>query len=137
MKTWIVVAQRDGARIYEWTARSAPLRLCEDIAHPEGRLKDGEVEHGGSATKHELPTEHLASAFAKQVAQVIERARLKHSFDRLVLVAGPRFMGLLRDELSHSARELLAHEIVKNFGHLGADELKRHVEAEFVPRAPL
>ena len=144
MKTLIVVAQRDGARLYQWTSRAEPLRLVEELSHPEGRLKDGEIDadkagasfesgptgNRSPASREVSATEHLAVAFAKQVAQRVEQERTQHRFDRLVLVSGPHFLGLLREALSQPARELLMHEIVKNLAHFSAAELKQHVEAE-------
>lgn len=144
MKTLIVVAQRDGARLYEWTTRAEPLRLIEELAHPEGRLREGDLDTDKSGASYESSafgassaavrtvsaTAHLAVVFAHRVALRIEQARVAHRFDRLVLVSGPRFLGLLRDELSEPTRALVRHEIVKNLGHASAQELKNHLEPE-------
>ena len=144
MKTLIVVAQRDGARLFEWTTRAEPLRLIEELAHPEGRLKDGDLDSDRAGASYESSasgassaavgsvsaTAHLAVVFAHRVADRIEQALAKHAFDRLVLVSGPRFLGFLRDELSNSTRALVRHELVKNLGHASAQELKNLLERE-------
>ncbi len=146
MKTLIVVAQRDGARLYEWTTRAEPLRLIEELAHPEGRLREGDLDTDRSGASYESSasgassaaagsvsaTAHLAVVFAHRVADRTDHALADHAFDRLVLVSGPRFLGLLRDELSNSTRALKRHEIVKNLGHASARELKAHIEPELL-----
>ena len=40
--TWILVADRSGAHI--WQTRGQNLDHVKEIAHPEGRLHDGELE---------------------------------------------------------------------------------------------
>jgi hypothetical protein len=40
--TWILVAHRGGARLFESPGPGKGLQLVEDIPHPEGRLKSGE-----------------------------------------------------------------------------------------------
>ena len=41
--TWILIAHRGGARLFEHTGRSAGLKLLQDIPHPEGRLKNQDI----------------------------------------------------------------------------------------------
>jgi protein required for attachment to host cells len=52
--------------------------------------------------------------FAKTVATRIDEARKKDRFDRLVLVAEPRFLGHLRQGLSSATRQRLTTELQKN-----------------------
>ena len=42
MTTWILVAQRSGARIFEHEAPGAGLQLVNTILHEEGRARDGD-----------------------------------------------------------------------------------------------
>ena len=102
--TWILVADRSGAHI--WQTRGRNLDHVKEIAHPEGRLHDGELEsdaagrsfasHGKGSDameKSESPSETVAKRFAKELADVARDARAKGAFERLFLVAEP-FMPL-------------------------------------------
>jgi protein required for attachment to host cells len=58
--------------------------------------------------------------FARQVAAELSVAKRDDAFDRLVLVAGPAFIGLLRSALSESVRATLVAEVRKDL--VAADE---------------
>jgi protein required for attachment to host cells len=65
-------------------------------------------------TRKEDPTEHLAAEFAHEVAAAIERGRVEGAFDRLALVAAPRFLGRLRDALPEASLALVVASLDKN-----------------------
>ncbi len=144
MKTWIVVAQRDGARVYEWASHHVPLVLREVLRHPEGRLKDSEIDsdgpgakfdsvpHGGgsAASKEVSASEHVAEVFAAEVARHIEHGRLAHAFEWVVLVSGPRFMGRMRAALKDSLPGIEVREVTRNLAHFDVESLQRHLEAD-------
>ena len=48
-------------------------------------------------------------------------------FDRLVLMAGPSFLGLLRAALSKPLRASLVAEVPKDLVHQGEDALRSHL----------
>ena len=52
--------------------------------------------------------------FAKEVARTLDGARMRHEFERLVLVAGPRMLGLLREALPTPCRSMVAAEVAKD-----------------------
>ncbi|HEX7013287.1 MAG TPA: host attachment protein [Steroidobacteraceae bacterium] len=113
--------------------------LRNGVAQPESRgtiineasgLKDRDLEsdrsgrrfggtHGARhAVDGERSTErHETEQFAREVARAIEGARVRHEFDRLVLVAEPRMLGLLREALPESCRAVVAAEIPKDLVH--------------------
>jgi protein required for attachment to host cells len=67
--------------------------------------------------------------FAKAVARTLDGARARNEFERLVLIAAPRMLGLLREALPAPCRSVVAAEIAK-------DLVRQDVEAirEAVPR---
>lgn len=110
-KTWILAAHRSGAKFYEHTGPGA-LTLLRTIDHPAGRLMDQEIvtdrpgrkyEGGsslqGTADPEVDPARHEAETFARSLAAALTEGRNAHAFERLVLVAEPRFLGLLRGAL--------------------------------------
>lgn len=120
--TWILLAHRSGARILANPGPGKGLQPVEEIPHPEGRLKnqDFDADKPGRAfdshgtARHAMerehpPVEQAAIAFAKRLAEHLERARAAGRYDRLVLVAEPRFLGWLRESLSpETAQRVLA-----------------------------
>jgi len=68
--------------------------------------------------------------FARAVAHRIEDDRVIHAFDRLVLIAGPRMLGLLRESLPDSCRPSLAAEIPKDLSHGGDQAMREAIPSE-------
>jgi protein required for attachment to host cells len=126
MNVRIVVADAREANFFD---ASSPSSLAQrgSLRNGAAGLKDKDMEtdregrrFGGAAGHHhgvngERSSErHEMTHFAREVAQKIEADRVAHRFDRLVLVAGPRMLGLLREELPQSCRDMLAAEIAKD-----------------------
>lgn len=126
-QTWIVVAESARARILATLEAGGKLRELADLTHPESRLHDreltsdlpgrafdshGEGRHGMEPSTS--PREHEVRSFAAEIAAYLERGRHEGSYDRLVLVAPPRFLGLLRAELTDACRESVIGELDKN-----------------------
>jgi len=138
MSTWIVVGHRAGARIVEHT-RSG-LKLVSEIDHAAGRLKDSEMGSdrpgrafssagtGRSAySPHESAHDHAAKTFANQLAETLRAARNEHRFERLVLVAEPGFLGMLRGALDTATAALVHDEAHKDLAHVPLHDLQSHL----------
>lgn len=143
--TWIVIADRSGARILRHQGTSHGLQLAAEIAHPEGRLRPREIEadrpgrvhdrmgsHRHGVAREEAPTEHLAKAFAHDIAERLRKARLERQFEALVLVAGPHLLGHLREALDAPTAALVSAELHKDLQDVPVDDLPRHL-ADVVP----
>jgi protein required for attachment to host cells len=117
MKTWVLVANRSRATLYLHPGPGKELTPVREFDHPEGRLKDREIDtdragradhpDGGakkSAYQRNVePHEHLAQQFGKELAEVLNRGRNDHEYENLVLVAEPHFLGVLKASLdSHT-----------------------------------
>lgn len=126
-QTWIVVAESARARILATLEAGGKLRELADLSHPESRLHDrelssdlpgrafdshGEGRHGMEPAT--TPREQEVRTFAAEIARYLERGRHEGSYEALVLVAPPRFLGLLRAELSDACRNLVVGELDKN-----------------------
>src|SRR4051812_26654599 len=134
---WILVAHRAGAAIYESHGAGLPLARVADIDNPAGRLKAIEVDSdrpgrafdrvgGGrhSMSVEDGVPEHLARAFVNQLAVRLERGRLDHAFERLVLVAPPKLLGSLRAALPEALRALLVAELPKDLARSDGDQVR-------------
>ena len=115
---WILVADSAQARLFSRIAPRAELIEEEDWVHPESRLHGRDLErdapgqvfsshgHDRSGTQDtETPHRKEAERFAGELAEVLEHARTQNRFDRLTLVAEPRFLGLLRDHLTRETAD--------------------------------
>ncbi|MCA9771676.1 MAG: host attachment protein [Myxococcales bacterium] len=139
--TWILVAHRSGAKIFESTGAGAELRLARQIDHPEGRLQNHEIDTDrpgesdsrvGLGRHPKVPeqraTDHLAEEFAKKLAQIAERGRIDHAYGRLVLIAEPGFLGRLRGALPEATTQLVAATLDKNLMEESGAGIRRHLE---------
>ncbi|RCV90510.1 host attachment protein [Billgrantia montanilacus] len=138
MTTYIVVA--DAARARVFTRDALKLEEKESLVHPAGRLHEGDLvtdrgadvqESRGpgsrSSYREDVASEHEDQLFAKQVAERIYRARVENLMDKLILVAPPKFLGLLRDELDDPARKLVIHTLAKDLSKSGLQEIQEAV----------
>jgi protein required for attachment to host cells len=123
MKTWVLVANRSRASLYLHRTKQPALTTVEQFDHPEGRLKDGEIdtdkggrvdlEHASGATSRSTyqravePHEHIAQVFAKKLAERLYRGRVENEYERLVLAAEPHFLGVMKDALDGVTAKLV------------------------------
>lgn len=131
----VVVADERQAHFFDALKYGAPFIHRLTVENPAGGLKDTDLEtdrpgrrSGGAQQAHhhgvngERSTErHELALFAKEVAQRIYSGRVKHEFDRLVIIAAPKMLGLLRQELPETCKGVVVGEIAK--------DLTRHGEA--------
>lgn len=138
--TWILVAHRGGARLFEHSGPGKGLQLVEEISHPQGRLKNGDInsdkpgrafdKFGGgrhSMSKEHEPKEQVAIQFAKQLAETLDRGRTGGHYGKLVLVAEPRFLGELRAALPPHTAALVSAAVDKDLGGIGNHEIAGHL----------
>lgn len=93
--TWIIAADASRARILQVMDRDARLAEVEDFLNPPA------------------PSEHATDLFVKRVSDYLDKARDDHRYDRLHLVASPKFLGQLRKELGKEVQKLVTDELPK------------------------
>ena len=138
---WVVVADSVRCRLYE--KEKVGSDLCEKKAwvHPIGRQNDSDMvsDRSGSAQgsvgqgRHAMqqktdPKEHERDVFAHEICQKLEKARSRGSFDKLVLVAPPAFLGKMRGEMSDELRRLVVAEVNKDLTHCSTTELEQYIK---------
>jgi protein required for attachment to host cells len=137
---WVLVAESSRAKLYSAENRKAPLVEIGALVHPEARLHEGDLvsdqsgSDGGSVGqgRHVLDNKTNArdtekTEFAKNLAHRLEAARKEKAFNRVVLIAPPSFLGLLRDNLSDQVMELVTEQIDKNLVQQPACEVREHL----------
>jgi protein required for attachment to host cells len=134
MNVRIVVADERKAMFFD-SSKPSDMQACGEVENPAAGLKDTDLEtdrpgrrfggtnggngQGNQSHHHgvngERSTEqHELLMFAKEVGLRIDADRVGHKFDRLVLVAPPKMLGLLRQSLPTQSQSLLASEIPKD-----------------------
>jgi len=145
MNLRIVVADEREADFFDVSGLVGPLATRGSIRNAAAGMKDSELEtdrpgrrHNGSMKvtnghSHGVDGErstqqHDVELFARAVAHRIDTDRARNNFDKLLLIAPPKMLGLLRPMLSTSTRALLAGEVSK--------DLKQHDDKDILKAIP-
>jgi protein required for attachment to host cells len=134
---WILSANSSQATIYTASSPIAPLAALETLSHPEARVKQMELTSdrpgrtfdsfgaGRHAKGQEVePKEQELIRFAKTIAERLEQGRIAKDFERLVVVAAPALLGLLRSHFAAPLKSRVSLEVDKDYTALRADELR-------------
>lgn len=140
MRVRVVVADECEASFFDVDRVHAPMRLTTKLEDDRGRMQDRELEtdkpgrsfsrmtHGRSAMDGERSTQrHLQTRFARRIAKEIDKARHRHEFGRLVIMAGPRMLGLIREALPQKTQSAVTMEITKDVVHQDADTIRSYL----------
>jgi protein required for attachment to host cells len=138
MATWILVANRTGARVFHHRGRQ--LTLLKTFDFPAGRVRDQDLEAGQQARSYDShgagrqaqgrdssPHEHAARQFARDLAGHLEQARLDNATNKIVLVAEPHFLGLLREAIDKDTLTLVTASVPKDLAAVAPDHLSEHL----------
>jgi protein required for attachment to host cells len=145
----IVVADQAEAIFYDSPALEAAPKEVARISDPLAHLHDRDLmsdrpgrsyERVGGA-RHAIERENdpryrEAVRFARRIARRLDEARRKDEFEQLIVVAGPAFLGLMRQEMSRPTRERVVHEVHKDLVHSPVDALRRHLPASAAELSP-
>jgi len=136
----IVVADQAEAIFYDTTSLQARPSEVGRISDPLAHLHDrdfasdrpGRSYESVGGQRHAIerendPRAREAVRFAKRIARRLDEARRKDEFEELIVVAGPPFLGVMRQELSRPTRQRVVHEIHKDLVHGTVESLQRHL----------
>jgi protein required for attachment to host cells len=147
--TWIVTADAGRARFFAESDPSQPLKEIEDMVNELGRMRASEIytdgvgptagtrsihDTGGQVPnkQYEPPTspeEQARISFAKAISGFLLKAHNERQFQRLVIVAEPKFLGFLRAALDPHLKPLISKEINKDLTHANGHELREQLQA--------
>jgi protein required for attachment to host cells len=138
MTTWILVGDAGHARLYRAHSRRR-FALVREFDHPEGRVPGRELSSdrswrmqqrfqgtmrsamGPRDEAHELEVDR----FAAKLAAVLREGLGHNAFSELILVAPPRFLGLLRAHLDEQVKKRVVAAINKDLTQTDERELVR------------
>jgi protein required for attachment to host cells len=140
MNVRVVVADERDANFFDLTQPQAPPQARGSLHNDAAVRPDRELETdrpgrrfgGTDGNRHAVDGErsthrHESELFAKQVARTLDGARSRNEFDRLVLIAAPRMLGMLREALPPPCRAVVAAEIAKDFVHNEIESIRAAV----------
>jgi protein required for attachment to host cells len=147
MTLWIVAADHTRARFFQVESSSDPLEEIDILVHSQGRLHDremtsdlpGKVKNpgglgGGHAFEQETdPKKYEAEVFAGEIAHYLENARNANRFDRLIVIADPSVLGLIRQHMPNPLKERVSLELDKNLAGMTAAEIRTHLP-DYLPK---
>jgi protein required for attachment to host cells len=158
MRIRIVVADQSEADFYEFEQRDSPpqfVRRLEDAdAHLHNRdlksdrpgrvfdhaaaagMRRGAVGHHATGGERN-PRKVEARRFARRVTDALDEERRSGKYDRLVVMAPPTFLGLLREEMPPAVHALLSAEIAKDLVHEPPEVLSGYLPPGTFTRHPI
>jgi len=138
-KHWVMVADKSKARIFTVADPRGALMDEVVLEHPQAREREqtltsdrpGRSFDSKGQGRHAMgtsvePDQQETLRFAKQIADHVQAAHNEGRCDRLLLVAGPPLLGLLREPLN-TLTGLRVSEIEKNLGQYDAREIRKHL----------
>lgn len=135
--TWVLVADGAVARVF---ANDGPGKGLTALA---GKEWTADLPHGGKDVWSDRPGRSFESAdssrhsmeptsdpkrmakerFIAEVVDTIAKSAQQGAFDRLVVVAEPRTLGVMRDHMPDNVRHKVHAELAKDLTKFTADEL--------------
>ena len=140
-KTWVIVAESSRARLFSIIAKNEPLVELEDMLNPSSKIHESELTSDlpgraygstGSGIKHSMepkitPKDQATLDFAKSIAERVEKARTSGELKSLILACSPKFLGILRQNLSNETQKLVSRSIDKDLVEMPEAEIRAHL----------
>jgi len=127
--------------MFEYLGPGKGLALQREIEHPEGRKLNQDIDTDRPGMVHESTgggpstadrqvdaQRHVAQVFAKTLAEALRSARNDHAFDRLVLVAEPGFLGILRESLDDATGRTVIDTVRKDLAAVRDADIGEHLD---------
>jgi len=145
-RTWIVLADEANARVYQPQENRRDWTLVTELTHPQsrareaelGRDKPGRVKQSAgyrSALEPHTPRKKVeVEKFARQVGKMLDDALAKKAYERLILVAPPSFLGVLRSKLTDRVQRSIATTVEKDYLHLDPPEMRERLRQQLGAR---
>ena len=135
----VVVAEQSRARFFIQAGAGKTLRELADLTNPEGRLHEqdllsdrpGRSFDSKGTGRHAMEPKmgakkHSAIRFAQEICTYLETNR--DEYDKLILIAPPEFLGLLRGKLPDALAQLVSKEINKDIVRKDIKEIQQYLK---------
>ena len=145
---WVIVADGARARVFQLDQTQQTLRpaLGEELIGsnlPSREIasdRPGRTFDSGGQGRHAMepptdPARYAQQEFARDIVRLLDEKR--QQFDRLVVVAPPRFLGDLRALMPPQLREAVGAEVAKDLTKLPPHELQERLRDVLEAQRPL
>ncbi|MGI9419031.1 MAG: host attachment protein [Geminicoccaceae bacterium] len=139
--TWILIADASQAHVVASVGRGSDLVKVDDLqlgaatlpgrelaADRPGRSFDRAGEGRHSMEPRTNPRNVEQERFAREIVGALDKADRRERFDRLIVVAPPTFMDLLRGILSSNLARKVDGELTKDLTKVAIHDLPDHLE---------
>lgn len=139
--TWIVTADEHRVRIFEVEGKQNHFHEVEDFINPEARFSERDFNTdakgryfckgqgaGDTSDPRVTAAQHTTDLFSKSIGAYLDKARLEHRYDKLRLIAFPKFLGALRKHLSKEAQQLVEDEISKDISNFEPRRIENYIK---------
>lgn len=140
--TWIVAADGSRARIFEMLDTDKSIYEVEDLANPTGHAhkrdlspdSDGRFYGKGQHQQgHTVPSrgdvhEHELELFSRSIGEFLDKACSEHRYDSLCLIAAPKFLGMLRQNLGKETQKHVEEELSKDVTRFDAEDIRALID---------
>ena len=139
-KIWIIVADEAKARILSTNKSTEALVELHALSSSEASMKEQDLvsdkpgrSYGSAGQgRHSMgeKSEHKAQyaiRFAKELGSYLEKSRQSKAYMKLIIIAAPRFLGLLRKEFSKGVSELISLEVDKDLTMIETQQIREHL----------
>jgi protein required for attachment to host cells len=143
--TRVLVAHDAGARLFDQPGPGKGLIELSSIDFEDGRRslteinadRSGKMGGGGHAYEsHDDARNHAVNHFARTLVSELQQAHHRGEFGQLVLIAPPRFLGLLREAMNGTLSKVLIGTIAKDLPRASESELCEHLKPYVACKAP-
>jgi protein required for attachment to host cells len=147
---WILVADASRAAIYatgpllesfdpvrELTHRESRAPLRELVSDDRGRSFGGPNDPRSAMETKQDARDHEMERFAREVAGVLEDGVAERAYERLIVVAPPHFLGLLRRVWAPRVAERVVAALDKDWTRVPERELPERVRTAIPETAGL
>ncbi|MCC7258223.1 MAG: host attachment protein [Gammaproteobacteria bacterium] len=137
---WILVADSSAAQVYATRHPRAAPTLVHSLDHMQSRLRPrergtdqpGRVHDRFGPARHSLDTAQQAKSeerhrFAREISDYLAEAQRRKQFRQLVVMAGPAFLGVLREVFGKTLGQAIIAEVPKDLVGQDAAAIQAHM----------
>ena len=138
METRVIVADSARARIFVSHKSVSQLQEVEGFAHAEAHLSESELVSDapgrsrnphGSLDPATSARDHEAENFARLLARHLKELHNQRHYEELILIASPRFLGVLRNQLPGPLDRLVTRTVDKDLTTASIEQIIDHIKA--------
>lgn len=138
--TWTIIADSNRVRVFE--QRDKHLHEIEDMINPGGHASkmrkdgDGKLHDRNERTQGHViapalaPADHENALFARSVAHFLDEGRNSRRYNRLRLIAAPKFLGLIRGSLNKEVTKMVEQELPKDISMFSTHQIETYIREQ-------